>query len=236
MHIIKSILLSAIVLSATLCSAQNAHLKSVRHEVTSSHRQKKDKVKRDIPLANRDFTHFDAGMAIMTMPNLMDDFSSGLHFGVTRACNLARGKSPFFFQFGIEYNVVFNTIQTDGEVRSEKLGNVALPVSLLYRSELPRDVFMDVSFGPNFRFNSVGECKANGKCIDYFEDLCARGYQFGLNVGLSFKFPRFSVNYRFNPDLSDYYDAEELHREDSRYDPKAQSKTHYHFLSLGYTF
>lgn len=235
MNIIKGILISAIALSTTICAAQEVHQKSVRREASPTY-GKRRKVQRDIPLVNRNFTHLEAGMAIMTMPNLMDDFSSGLHFGVTRACNLARGKSPFFFQFGIEYNVVFNTIRMDDGVGSEKLGNVALPVSLLYRSELPRDVFMDVSFGPNFRFNCVGECKANGKCIDYFEELCARGYQFGLNVGLSFKFSHVSVNYRFNPDLSDYFDAEQMSREHDNYNSKAQSKTHYHFLSLGYAF
>ena len=235
MNIIKGILISAIALSTTICAAQEVHQKSVRREASPTY-GKRRKVQRDIPLVNRNFTHLEAGMAVMTIPNLLNDAEFGLHFGLTRACNLTNGNKPFFLQFGIEYNAVSNTANENGAVWTEELSNVALPVTLLYRSELSSDVLMDIFFGPSFRFNCKGERKSGGEYVDYFEDLCAQGFQFGLNVGLSFKFSHVSVNYRFNPDLSDYFDAEQMSREHDNYNSKAQSKTHYHFLSLGYAF
>ena len=62
--------------------------------------------------------------------------------------------------------------------------------------------------------------------VDYLEEGLANSFQFGLNMGASIDIYHWVLSYRFNPDLTDYFDAKELKRSGYGNETDIQSKTH----------
>ena len=222
MNIIKGILISAIALSATCASAQNA-----KHSVSA------------IADANRNFSHYYAGMSFWTMPNALNATKRGFHVGASYAFNITRYRRPLFLQVGGEYNFVNKTTHNSEGDYSESFGSVALPISFLYRIEYGMDQYVAPFFGPNLRFNTSSECGLSndwGKATnDYLEADLVNVFQVGLNMGLTIDTGMLAFTYRFVPDLSNYYDAKMLNKLNEDISTKTKSRTNSHMITIGIT-
>ena len=188
------------------------------------------------------FTRLYGGMAFMKEKNADSDVDAdkGFQFGIARYINLTGGETPVYLQLGAELNRVTYSETVEGIKAKETLVNMAIPVNLVYHLDLENNMGLEFSAGPNIRINAAGKFKvsngSNSETLDYFDDLEAHRFQFGLNAGVALTFSRLAISYRFNPDLTDYFDKDEL---EDRYGTELgdmSSKSVYHFITLGITF
>jgi len=151
------------------------------------------------------------------------DSDKGFQIGYLSGLNITGNNTPLFFQLGAELNLV---TYSEDESR-ETLMNLAVPANLSYKIAFSDNISIEPFAGLNLRLNMVGKLTAddNDYELDYFDDLDAKRIQFGINVGASLNFNNISLGYRFNPDLTNYFDIE-----------GTESKTRYHFVCLGINF
>ncbi|MBQ0058091.1 MAG: outer membrane beta-barrel protein [Bacteroidales bacterium] len=168
------------------------------------------------------YSRIYASYGFQSMKNQTDS-DKGAQLGLLYGLNLTGNSAPLFFQLGAELNWV---TYSEDELR-ETLVNVAVPLNLSYKIAFSDNVSLEPYAGLNLRLNVMGSLSADGsdEKIDYFEDLDAKRFQLGLNVGASININNISLGYRFNPDLTDYFDID-----------GTNSKTRYHFISLGINF
>ena len=195
-----------------------------------------------MPRVNQDFIRFFSGFSVVSMPNLDVNNQYGYLLGLSYAHNITKGKHPFFLQGGCEFICDWRNTRTQDEFVKEWNSGVAFPVNLVYREELSETIYADVFFGPNFRLNCSAGMESSSSSVkrlrsaDYLQGGLVNRFQFGLNMGASIDISRWVLSYRFNPDLTDYFDAEKLKQNSSDDESEVQSKTHYHLITLGYTF
>lgn len=176
-----------------------------------------------------DYTRMYAGMAFGSLENRPNKESFGFQMGALYAHNLTNNKKPLFLQLGMDLNYV----SKEFEEEDETLTSLSFPINLSYKFKMTDDCSFEPFFGVNFRYNITAKATSKvyyvgvGKQkLDYFKDLDAKRFQFGLNVGASFNFDCFNIGYRFCPDLTNFF-GKEYYQVDTR--------TRYHFVTFGLT-
>lgn len=150
------------------------------------------------------------------------DSDKGFHVTLLSAKNIASHKVPLYLQFGVDEVLVS---YKEGDYR-ETISSLAFPINLSYKHPIIDKCSFEPFFGVNFRCNVLAQLKDDsGNTLNYFDQLNARRFQFGLNVGGNIDINGVVLGYRFNPDLMNFFDIEGVH-----------SKSRYHFISVGVEF
>ena len=145
-----------------------------------------------------------------------DVADSGVNGGILYGLNITNGALPFFLQMGGEF--IYEGADNEDEQVKERLFCLAAPLNLSYKLGT-RKFNVEPFIGVNFRLNLYGHAEGTGSNsidVNYFktDNIHARRFQFGANLGLNFNIKDFSVGLRFNPDLMDYskeYNSECIH-------------------------
>ena len=168
------------------------------------------------------------------------DADKGFQLGIARYIHLTGNQSALYLQLGAEFNRVTYSETVEGIKAKETLANIAIPINFVSRFNLENDMALEFLAGPNIRLNTVGKLKMSNSydsaTLDFFDDLEAHRFQFGLNVGVGLSFSRISIAYRFNPDLTDYFDKDALEDKLGEDLEGMSSKSLYHFITLGFSF
>lgn len=164
-------------------------------------------------------TRFSVSFGLMSTED-SDDSDYGIQASYLYSFNIANQNLPLFLQFGPEVNWL---TYSENNAR-ETVMNLATPLNLAYRIGLSDNLYLEPFAGVSARVNLVGKLTYDGKEVaDFFDDLDAKRFQMGLNVGLGLNFNGKYLGYRYNHDLMNYLSA-------------INSKTDYHFFTIGFNF
>ena len=188
------------------------------------------------------FGRIYGGVAFMKEKEADSDTNAdkGFQLGIARYIHLTGNQSALYLQLGAEFNRVTYSETVEGIKAKETLANIAIPINFVSRFNLENDMALEFLAGPNIRLNTVGKLKMSNSydsaTLDFFDDLEAKRFQFGLDVGVGLSFSRISIAYRFNPDLTDYFDKDALEDKLGEDLEGMSSKSLYHFITLGFSF
>lgn len=164
-----------------------------------------------------------ASFAIGKLKDYSDSADKGVQIGYIYGYNITGNNAPLFLQIGAEGNLI--TSSEDG-IRETIMG-LAAPINLSYKLGFSDNLSIEPFAGVNLRYNMMAKLTSDDSDeeLDYFDELDAKHFQFGINVGATININNLSIGYRFNPDMSNFFGFEGI-----------DTKTQYHFISLGVNF
>lgn len=151
-----------------------------------------------------------------------DGSDKGAHIGYMTGLNITGQKDPLFLQLGVEGNWLTSSVYGI----KETLLNFSVPVNLSYKFAFSDNMSFEPFAGLNLKLNTIGKITdEDDDELNYFDDLEARRFQVGVNVGAGLNIGSFYVGYHFSPDLMDYFDVDGV-----------DSKFKSHYITVGVNF
>ncbi|MCQ2083955.1 MAG: outer membrane beta-barrel protein [Bacteroidaceae bacterium] len=170
----------------------------------------------------------------------------GVALGALYGYNIG-GKLPLFVEAGVEFGFlrVNDDFQHDSEkyIEQEKVNYISIPVNLTYHFGF-NDITVAPVLGVNCKFLTKGQYtnRVDGDMMmvyfDFFDDKVMENYAggetanrftFGANLGLNVSYKNFVLGYKFQPDFTKMFEAEQEGDELS-------AKFNTQIITLGYKF
>lgn len=144
----------------------------------------------------------------------MEDALTGARIGYTRTFGLT-DKAPVFLEASaiIQVGMLEEEFKSAGIETSSEMsyGSIHIPVNVAYRFAIGETGFaISPKAGLNISINALGETKneVNGdkETIDWYDDLDAKNFGFGWQVGADVDYKRFVLGVTYGQDFTEFMD------------------------------
>lgn len=140
------------------------------------------------------------GFRFSYLPMSIEDLDmTGLSLGYVKSFGVAK-QIPLFLEVG--GNLLYGFDDTEGV--KTKVMAVNIPVNFGYKYDFNEKVSIYPHIGLNFRVNAMGKMEYEDEDIDFFDDLDAKRFNVGFNVGVNCHISNFMVGVGYETDFTEY--------------------------------